>query len=105
MVATMRVSSADLQDERPIQSGWLPLFAAFLAGAAVVCLARAESMHSGSVAPAVRQPAPPAARSAPPNQVPYVPPIRIGSSEEDFSSGATAPFAMSAALRRNGEAS
>jgi hypothetical protein len=82
------------------------MIAALIAGAALsLDLAQRNLWRSAPAAPAERQAAPPEPRSAPLNQTPYIPPIRIGSSEAPPNPGAFAPLPDSAAQRRDGESS
>jgi hypothetical protein len=75
-------SSAAVPHAKGSPLRWLPLGAALIAGAALsLDFVQPNVERPAPAAPAERQAAPPAPRSAPLNQRPYIPPIRIGSNE------------------------
>lgn len=108
MPAVIRVPAV-FSHVKGLRLRWFPLVAALLAGAALLMdLAQRDPARSVPAAPAERQAAPPAQRSAPAaplNQTPYIPPIRIGSSEAPPNPGAFRAARDSATLRRDGESS
>jgi hypothetical protein len=105
MPAVIRAAAA-FPYAKGLRLRWLPLVAALIAGAALSWdLAPRNLARTAPAAPAERHAAPPAPHSAPLNQTPYIPPIRIGSSEAPPVPGASAPLRDSAALWRDGESS